>query len=112
MREIRKYRSRFPRSPAAEERQAAIEQECAAAIVEMHRCQRELQELEASFGEGFVQTFSPLIDELKQHQLAGLHGNSLDRLVRIGDALGHALPWRSIEEFDSFMLNDVTELVL
>jgi len=96
----------------AEERQAAIEQECAAAILEMRRCQQELQELEASFGEGFVQTFSPLLAELKQHQQDGLHGNSLDRLVRIGDALGHALPWRSIEEFDSFMLNNATELVL
>ena len=34
----------------------------------MRRRQQELKELEASFGEGFVQTFSPLLDELKQHQ--------------------------------------------
>ena len=96
----------------AEERQAAIELECAAAILEMRRCQQELQELEESYGEGFFQTFSPLLDELEQHQQAGLHRNSLDRLVRIGDALGHALPWRSFEEFDAFMLNDEIELVL
>jgi len=96
----------------AEERQAAIERECAAAILEMRRCQQELLELETASGEGFVQTFSPMLDELKQHQQAGLHRNSLNHLVRIGDALGHALPWRSIEEFDSFMLNDATELVL
>jgi hypothetical protein len=96
----------------AEERQATIERECAAAILEMRRCQQELQQLEESYGKGFSQTFSPLLDELRQHQQAGLHRNSLDRLVRIGDALGHALPWRSVEEFDVFMLNDELELVL
>lgn len=96
----------------AEERQAAIERECAAAILEMRRCQQELQQLEESYGEGFRQTFNPLLDELRQHQQAGLHRNSLDRLVRIGEALGHALPWRSFEEFDAFMLNDELELVL
>ena len=96
----------------AEERQATIERECAAAILEMRRCQQELQQLEESYGQGFSQTFSPLLDELRQHQQAGLHRNSLDRLVRIGDALGHALPWRSFEEFDAFMLNEELELVL
>jgi len=43
----------------AEERQAAIERECAAAILEMRRCQQELQQLEDSYGEGFRQTFNP-----------------------------------------------------
>ena len=96
----------------AEERQAAIERECAAAILEMRRCQQELQQLEESYGQGFRQTFSPLLDELKEHQQAGLHRNSLERLVSLGEALGHALPWRSFEEFDAFMLNDELELVL
>lgn len=96
----------------AQERQAAIERECVAAILEMRRCQQELQQLEESYGEGFRQTFRPLLDELRQHQQAGLHRNSLDRLVRIGDALGHSLPWRSFEEFDAFMQDNTIELVL
>jgi len=96
----------------AEERQTAIERECAAAILEMRRCQQELQQLEESYGQGFRQTFSPLLDELKEHLQAGLHRNTLERLVRLGEALGHALPWRSFEEFDAFMLNDELELVL
>ena len=57
-------------------------------------------------GQGFRQTFTPLLDQLRPHQQAGLLRNSLDRLVRIGDALGHALPWRTFEEFDAFMLNE------
>ena len=96
----------------AEERQAAIERECAAAILEMRRCQQELQQLEESYGEGFRQTFNPLLEELRQYQQAGLHRNSLERLVGIGDALGHALPWRGFEEFDAFMLDKEMELVL
>lgn len=96
----------------AEDRQAAIERECAAAILEMRRCQQELKQLEESYGEGFRETFSPLIEELRQHQRAGLHRNSLERLVQIGDALNHALPWRNFEEFDAFMVNDELELVL
>jgi hypothetical protein len=32
--------------------------------------------------------------------------------VRIGETLGHALPWSSFEEFDAFMLDDELELVL
>lgn len=96
----------------AEKRQSVIERECAAAILEMRRCQQELQQLEESYGEGFRQTFRPLLDELRDHQQAGLYRNSLERLVRIGDALGHALPWRSFEEFDAFMRNDELVLVL
>jgi hypothetical protein len=96
----------------AEDRQATIERECAAAILEMRRCQEELQQLEESYGQVFRQTFSTLLDELKEHQHAGLHRNSMERLVRLGEALGHALPWSSLEEFDAFMLNDELELVL
>jgi hypothetical protein len=96
----------------AEERQAAIERECAAAILEMQLCQQELLDLEEAYGEGFRNTFSSLLDELKQHQQNGLHRNSFERLVRIGETLGHALPWSSFEEFDAFMLDDELELVL
>ena len=96
----------------AEDRQAVIERECAAAILELRRCQQELQQLEESYGEGFRQTFRPLLDELRDHQQAGLYRNSLERLVRMGDALGHALPWRRFEEFDAFMRNDELALVL
>jgi hypothetical protein len=41
-----------------------------------------------------------------------LYRNSLERLVRMGEALGHALPWRRFEEFDAFMRNDDLALVL
>ena len=96
----------------AEERQATIERECAAAILEMRRCQQELQQLEESYGQGFRQTFEPLLDELRRDQQTGLYRNSLERLVCIADALDHALPWSSFEEFDGFMLNDEQDLVL
>ena len=96
----------------AEERQEVIERECAAAILELRRCQEELDQLEEAYGEGFRQTFSPFLDELKVHQQAGLYRNSLERLVCIGEALGRALPWQSMEEFDSFMHDDEMELML
>jgi hypothetical protein len=96
----------------AEERQATIERECAAAILEMRRCQHELQQLEQAYGEGFRETFRPLLDELKTHQQAGQHRNSLKRLVCIGEALDHALPWCSFDEFDGFMQNPKQRLVL
>ena len=96
----------------AEERQEVIERECAAAILELRSCQEELEQLEQAYGDGFRETFSPLLDELKEHQQAGLHRNSLERLISIGNSLGRALPWQSMEEFDAFMLDDELELVL
>ena len=96
----------------AEERQAEIERECAASILEMISCQQELQQLEETYGEGFRKTFSPLLDELREHQKAGLHRNSLERLVGIGNAFGLALPWKSLEDFDAFILNNEQEFIL
>ncbi len=96
----------------AEERQSAIERECAAAILEMACCQNELQQLQERYGHEFQEVFTPLLDELRRHQSAGLHRNSLDRLVGIGHALGVALPWKDIGDFDNFMTDEKKELVL
>ena len=96
----------------AEERQAQIERECAASILEMRRCQQELQRLEETYGHDFQEIFAPLLDELKSHQSAGLHRNSFERLVKIGHAFGVALPWKDIDEFDTFMNDDNKDLVL
>ena len=96
----------------AEERQAHIERECAASILEMRRCQQELLKLEETYGDDFRATFDPLLDQLREHQKAGMHRNSFMRLVGIGDSLGLALPWRSFEEFNSFMVDEEQELEL
>ena len=88
----------------------AIERECAAAI--LAPLPAGTPAARESYGQGFRETFRPLLNELREHQQSGLHRNSLERLVGIGDALVLALPWRSFEEFDAFMLNDELELVL
>lgn len=96
----------------AEERQRLVERECAVAIMQMRRCQQELEELEADYRQGFRETFEPLLEQIKTHQQAGSYGDSLVRLVRMGDALGHSLPWRSLADFDVFMQDDGLELAL
>ena len=70
------------------------------------------QRLEETYGHDFQEIFAPLLDELKSHQSAGLHRNSFERLVKIGHAFGVALPWKDIDEFDTFMNDDNKDLVL
>jgi hypothetical protein len=96
----------------AEERRQAVERECAAAILQMQRCQQELDALQADYREGFQQTFEPLLEQIKAHQQAAQFEGSFYRLISMGDALGYSLPWRSLAEFDDFMLDDDLELVL
>lgn len=97
---------------AAEARRQVVERECAAAILQMQRCQKELDALEADYREGFRQTFEPLLEQIKAHQQAAQFEGSFYRLISMGDALGYSLPWRSLAEFDHFMQDDDLELVL
>lgn len=96
----------------AEERRRVVERECAAAILQMRRCQQELEALEDDYRQGFRQTFAPLLEQIQAHQQAGRYDGSLSRLVNMGDALGRSLPWRTLEEFDAFMHDSSLELVL
>jgi hypothetical protein len=96
----------------AEERRRVVERECAAAILQMRRCQQELNALEDEYRQGFRQTFAPLLEQIQAHQQAGRYDGSFSRLVLMGDALGRSLPWRTLEEFDDFMQDDSLELVL
>lgn len=96
----------------AEERRQHVERECAAAILQMRRCQQELESLEADYRHGFHETFQPLLEQIKIHQQAGAFNDSFARLVCMGDALGHSLPWKSLAEFDDFMEDDSLNLIL
>ena len=96
----------------AEERRQQVERECAAAILQLRRCQQELEALEADYRQGFRETFQPLLEQIRTHQQAGGFNDSFVRLVCMGDALGHSLPWRSLAEFDDFMEDDSLELTL
>lgn len=96
----------------AEERRRVVERECAAAILQMRHCQQELDALEDDYRQGFRQTFAPLLEQIQAHQQAGRYDGSFSRLVRMGDALGRSLPWRTLEEFDAFMQDSSLELVL
>ena len=96
----------------AEERRRVVERESAAAILQMRHCQQELDALEDDYRQGFRQTFAPLLEQIHAHQQAGRYDGSFSRLVRMGDALGRSLPWRTLEEFDAFMQDSSLELVL
>jgi len=96
----------------AEERRQHVERECAAAILQMRRCQQEIEALEADYRQGFREIFQPLLEQIRTHQQAGDFNDSFVRLVCMGEALGHSLPWRSLAEFDDFMEDDSLELVL
>jgi hypothetical protein len=96
----------------AEKRRQQVERECAEAILQLRRCQQELEALEANYRQGFRETFQPLLEQIRAHQQAGRFNDTFVRLVYMGDALGYSLPWRSLAEFDDFMIDDSRELTL
>jgi hypothetical protein len=94
------------------ERREEIERICAATIETMAECRIEIEELVAEEARVFEGTLLPALDQLEMELVSGTAAGAIESLSQINMAFGSQIPFRNFEDFDEFMLDPDTKLVL
>lgn len=96
----------------ARERRREVERWCAQSIAALHHQRRALDYLAQEWELSFVRPMNEAISLLAQASERGDIEDAVLALSSINGVVGTSLPWRTFAEFDKFMLDPETTLLL
>ncbi len=103
-----------PRNVVAQERarREEIEHSCRQAVLRMSEYRSAIEEIAADGSRAFQAELVPRLDRFEAALFGSDAGAAFEAVAEINLALGRALPFRDIAEFDAFMSDPDSKLVL
>jgi len=96
----------------ARDRRLEIEADCLLAIRRMEELHRQIDALARAHDVQFTQQLLPAMTRFEAGLTRGDAAGCVEGLAQVSTGLGAALPWRTLEEFDAFMIDEDSMLVL